>query len=95
MTENETLLYLVKYMLRYGQFTIFDFYCVTDKLEELGIDWEDFEPRTKRARCCDCRWAREAPKVDGYHLECFLRPLSRHYTKDDDFCSYFEEAADD
>ena len=41
-------------------------------------------------RCKSCRWSREAPKVDGYHLECSLRPLSRHYAKDDDFCSYGE-----
>lgn len=41
-------------------------------------------------RCKSCRWSKEAPKVEDYHLECFLRPLSMHYTKDDDFCSYGE-----
>lgn len=41
-------------------------------------------------RCKNCRWSHEAPKVEGFHLECVLRPLSRHYTKDDDFCSHGE-----
>lgn len=42
-------------------------------------------------RCKNCRWSHEAPKVEGFHLECVLRPLSRHYTKDDDFCSHGEQ----
>lgn len=41
-------------------------------------------------RCRDCRWSSEAPRVEGYHLECALRPLSRHYTRDEDFCSHGE-----
>lgn len=39
-------------------------------------------------RCKSCRWALEAPRVDDFHLECVLRPLSRHYTGDNDFCSH-------
>lgn len=42
-------------------------------------------------RCKDCRWAKDAPIVEGYHLDCALRPLSRHYTRDEDFCSHGEE----
>lgn len=41
-------------------------------------------------RCKDCRWSQDAPKVEEYHLECILRPLSRHYTRDEDFCSHGE-----
>ena len=41
-------------------------------------------------RCKSCRWSKEAPRVDDYHLECFLRPLSSYYVKDDDFCCYGE-----
>ena len=37
-------------------------------------------------RCKDCRWSREAPPVEDYHLECRVRPLCRHYTDDDGFC---------
>lgn len=41
-------------------------------------------------RCKDCRWSKEAPKVESYHLECNLRPLSRHYVRDDGFCDHGE-----
>ena len=41
-------------------------------------------------RCKDCRWSKEAPRVEHWHLECIVRPLSRHYTADEDFCSHGE-----
>ena len=37
-------------------------------------------------RCRDCHYAHEAPPVEGWHLECCVRPLCRHYTPDDGFC---------
>lgn len=44
------------------------------------------ETRERITRCKDCRWAREAPPVEEWHLECRVRPLNRHYTPDDGFC---------
>lgn len=47
----------------------------------------EYECRGPIVRCRDCRFAHEAPRVEGYHLECRLRPLCRHYTADGDYCS--------
>ena len=41
-------------------------------------------------RCKECRYARETDIVEQYHLECIVYPLSRHFTRDDDFCSHGE-----
>ena len=40
----------------------------------------------KVVRCKNCRWTCDAPPVGCWHLECRVRPLSRHYTPDDGFC---------
>lgn len=90
MTENETMRWLVAYMLRFGKFSKFDFYCIIDTLEDLPIDLSEYNLTSKCVRCKDCRWSQDAPKVEEYHLECILRPLSRHYTGDEDFCSQGE-----
>ena len=42
--------------------------------------------RERLTRCKDCRWAHEAPSVEQWHLECRVRPLSRHYTDANGFC---------
>lgn len=45
-------------------------------------------------RCRDCRWAREAPPQEGWHLECGVRPLCRHYTPDGGYCHLGERRED-
>ena len=51
-------------------------------------------PVVQVVRCRDCRWAHEAPLVDGWQLECWVRPLSRHYTPDMGFCHLGEGMED-
>lgn len=61
--------------------------------EDLSANHAAGLPLTREhiVRCGNCRWSKDAPVVDVYHLECALRPLSRHYTRDEDFCSHGEE----
>lgn len=47
---------------------------------------EEMDTLAGIVRCRNCRWADEAPAVEGFHLECRLRPLARHYTDDDGYC---------